>query len=120
MEAVYPELKRNTKRKRKAGAEGQQPWPVSISGLTEGIGYRLGACCHPIPGDRIIGLMVPGEGVVIHTVDCEVLDRHQDGMADWIDVRWKDRLAGFAAQVVELGQPSFCGPRKRLWPSRCR
>ena len=91
LEAVYPELKRNAKRKRKASTDGHPPWPVSISGLTEGIGYRLGACCHPIPGDRIIGLMVPGEGVVIHTVDCEVLDRHQDGMADWIDVRWKDR-----------------------------
>ena len=61
-------------------------------GLTEGIGYRLGGCCHPIPGDRIIGLMVPGEGVVIHTIDCEVLDRHQDSMADWIDVRWKDHV----------------------------
>ena len=91
LEAVYPELKRNAKRKRKAGADGQPPWPVSIAGLTEGIGYRLGACCHPIPGDRIIGLMVPGEGVVIHTIDCEVLDRHQDSMADWIDVRWQDR-----------------------------
>ena len=64
---------------------------VSIAGLTEGIGYRLGACCHPIPGDRIIGLMVPGEGVVIHTADCEVLDRHQDSMADWIDVHWGGR-----------------------------
>jgi GTP pyrophosphokinase len=61
---------------------------VSIAGLTEGIAYRLGQCCHPIPGDRIIGLMSPGEGVVIHTADCDVLDRHQDSMADWIDVHW--------------------------------
>jgi GTP pyrophosphokinase len=59
--------------------------------MTEGIGYRLGGCCHPIPGDRIVGLMVPGEGVIIHTVDCDVLDRHQDSMIDWIDVRWRDQ-----------------------------
>ena len=78
----------------------KSPAAVSIAGLTEGIGYRLGACCHPIPGDRIIGLMVPGEGCVIHTVDCEVLDRHQDSMADWIDVRWKDH--GGALSVARI------------------
>jgi GTP pyrophosphokinase len=72
--AVYPLLKRDPKRKRPSYIEPNTKG-VSIAGLTEGIGYRLGGCCHPIPGDRIIGLMVAGEGVVIHTIDCEVLDR---------------------------------------------
>jgi GTP pyrophosphokinase len=45
--------------------------------------------------------MVPGEGCVVHTVDCEVLDRHQDSMADWIDVRWKDHGAALSvARIV--------------------
>jgi GTP pyrophosphokinase len=91
LQAVYPELKRELKRKRPSYIEPNSRG-VSIAGLTEGIGYRLGSCCHPIPGDRIIGLMVPGEGVVIHTADCDVLDRHQEGMADWVDVRWKDHV----------------------------
>jgi GTP pyrophosphokinase len=99
LQAVYPELKRDPKRRPPSyvapGLTG-----VSIAGLTEGIGYRLGSCCHPIPGDRIIGLMVPGSGCVIHTVDCEVLDRHQDSMADWIDVRWKDH--GGALSVARI------------------
>ena len=98
LQAVYPELKRDPKKKR-AYLEPNSAG-VSIGGLTEGIGYRLGACCHPIPGDRIIGLMVPGEGCVIHTVDCDVLDRHQDSMADWIDVRWKDH--GGALSVARI------------------
>jgi len=97
--AVYPELKRNPARKRASYLEPNSAG-VSIGGLTEGIGYRLGACCHPIPGDRIIGLMVPGEGCVIHTVDCDVLDRHQDSMADWVDVRWKDH--GGALSVARI------------------
>ena len=46
--------------------------------------------------------MVPGEGVVIHTVDCEVLDRHQDSMANWIDVRWKDAASDTAFAVARL------------------
>ena len=77
--------------------------PVSIEGLTEGIAYRLGGCCHPIPGDRIVGLMVPGEGVIIHAVDCEVLDRHQDSMVDWIDVHWRDRGEDSAYSITRIG-----------------
>jgi guanosine-3',5'-bis(diphosphate) 3'-pyrophosphohydrolase len=92
LEAVYPELKRGTARSRDGGtAISGGDRPVSIEGLTEGIAYRLGGCCHPIPGDRIVGLMVPGEGVIIHAVDCEVLDRHQESMIDWMDVRWRDQ-----------------------------
>jgi GTP pyrophosphokinase len=101
LEAVYPELKRDPKRKRPAAAKAGAAKGVSIAGLTEGIAYRLGACCHPIPGDRIIGLMEPGQGVVIHTADCDVLDRHQDTMVDWIDVRWGPH-AGDAASVARI------------------
>jgi GTP diphosphokinase / guanosine-3',5'-bis(diphosphate) 3'-diphosphatase len=99
LQAVYPELRRDPNRKRPVYLEPQSRG-LSIAGLTEGIGYRLGSCCHPIPGDRIIGLMVPGEGCVVHTVDCEVLDRHQDSMADWIDVRWRDH--GGALSVARV------------------
>jgi GTP pyrophosphokinase len=99
IEAVYPELKRRGARKRTASTHEQ---PVSIEGLTEGIAYRLGGCCHPIPGDRIVGLMVPGEGVIVHTVDCDVLDRHQDSMVDWIDVRWRDRGDHDAYSVARI------------------
>jgi len=99
LQAVYPELKRDPNRKRPAYLEPKSTG-LSIAGLTEGIGYRLGQCCHPIPGDRIIGLMVPGEGCIVHTIDCEVLERYQDSMADWIDVRWKDH--GGAMSVARI------------------
>jgi GTP diphosphokinase / guanosine-3',5'-bis(diphosphate) 3'-diphosphatase len=99
LQAVYPQLKRDSTRKRPSYIAPNTKG-VSIAGLTEGIGYRLGACCHPIPGDRIIGLMVPGEGVVIHTMDCEVLDRHQDSMADWIDVRWKEHVGALSVARI--------------------
>jgi GTP pyrophosphokinase len=31
---------------------------------------------------------MPGEGVVIHTIDCAELERAQDRMDDWMDVSW--------------------------------
>lgn len=87
--AVFPELKRDPeKRKQAAFAEPTAKKPISIRGLTEGISYRLGQCCHPLPGDRIVGLMVPGEGAVIHTIDCAELENAQNSMSDWLDVTW--------------------------------
>jgi GTP pyrophosphokinase len=73
--------------------------PISIRGLTEGISYRLGECCHPLPGDRIVGLMIPGEGAVIHTIDCAELEEAQASMDDWLDVRW-DVHSGEAGNAV--------------------
>jgi GTP pyrophosphokinase len=92
--AVFPELKRVGK----ARASGEAH-PISIRGLTEGISYTLGACCHPLPGDRIVGINTPGGGLVIHTIDCAELDKAQN-MDDWLDVGWGQR----GDQGAESGQ----------------
>jgi GTP diphosphokinase / guanosine-3',5'-bis(diphosphate) 3'-diphosphatase len=85
--AVYPETKRHAGHEQAGKHDGARQ-AISIEGLTEGVSYRLGQCCHPLPGDRIVGLMVPGEGIVVHTIDCEELERAQSSMADWLDVKW--------------------------------
>jgi guanosine-3',5'-bis(diphosphate) 3'-pyrophosphohydrolase len=81
LQAVFPELQRA-----RITAQGTAH-PISIRGLTEGISYKLAQCCHPLPGDRIVGLMIPGEGVQVHTIDCAELDKAQS-MDDWLDVGW--------------------------------
>ena len=83
LQAVFPELKRG----RTAAKGSAAAHPISIRGLTEGISYKLGQCCHPLPGDRIVGLVNPGEGVIVHTIDCAELDKAQD-VNDWLDVGW--------------------------------
>ncbi|MGA7676723.1 MAG: bifunctional (p)ppGpp synthetase/guanosine-3',5'-bis(diphosphate) 3'-pyrophosphohydrolase [Rhizomicrobium sp.] len=103
--AVYPELKRDPeKRKQAVLAEPPPgaPKAISIRGLTEGISYRLGNCCHPLPGDRIVGLMVPGQGAVIHTIDCAELERAQTSMDDWLDVAWGGHAAEMGPSVARL------------------
>ena len=96
LEAVFPELKRTAKTA-KAGKGGKTK-PISIRGLTEGIAYTLANCCHPLPGDRIVGLMTPEIGTVIHTIDCAELDKAHN-MDDWLDVTW-GRGAGENGQSV--------------------
>jgi len=96
--AVYPEIKRTAERQKKDSAKQA----ISIQGLTEGVSYRLGQCCHPLPGDRIVGLMVPGEGIVVHTIDCEELERAQANMADWLDVKWRTRASESVQSVARV------------------
>jgi GTP pyrophosphokinase len=79
-----------------------EDWPkqeraISIRGLTPGVAFRLAECCHPVPGDRIVGLKRPGEGVEVHAIDCMSL---ADGIdADWIDLSWGERSTGAIGQI---------------------
>ena len=104
LEAVFPELKRDPKRRKKASAYADPAVKkrISIRGLTEGISYNLGQCCHPLPGDRIVGLMVPGQGAVIHTIDCAELERAQSGIEDWLDVSWGTHAADMGSSIARI------------------
>jgi guanosine-3',5'-bis(diphosphate) 3'-pyrophosphohydrolase len=103
LEAVFPELKRDGFRRAVRHNKGQKDVDaISIKGLTEGISYKLGQCCHPLPGDRIVGVMVPGEGVVVHTIDCAELERPQAQMRDWLDVSWGAHAAEIGPSVARV------------------
>ena len=85
----------------KALAEAEQ-WPrqeraISIKGLTAGVAFKLGECCHPVPGDRIVGVRQPGVGVEVHTIDCMTLASGID--ADWLDLSWGERTTGAVGRI---------------------
>ncbi len=89
--AVYPGSKKRSWRQvvvplRRARKGKTQP--VAIKGLTHGMAVHMAGCCHPLPGDRIVGIQTTGKGVTIHTIDCEVLESFSDMPERWIDVAW--------------------------------
>ncbi|WP_353292768.1 bifunctional (p)ppGpp synthetase/guanosine-3',5'-bis(diphosphate) 3'-pyrophosphohydrolase [Synechococcus sp. M16CYN] len=59
----------------------------------EGLDYRLGGCCSPLPGETIVGTVALGNhGVTIHRQDCcnvESIPRERR-----LPVRWNPRLNG--------------------------
>ena len=61
---------------------------VSIKGLIPGMAVHFANCCHPLPGDRIVGIVTTGKGVTIHTIDCETLEEFVDAPERWLDVSW--------------------------------
>jgi GTP pyrophosphokinase len=49
---------------------------------------HFAGCCHPLPGDRIVGIVTTGKGVTIHTIDCETLESFAETPERWLDVAW--------------------------------
>ncbi len=74
--------------------------PISIKGLTPGVAFVLSPCCHPVPGDRIVGLRRPDEPIAVHAIDCPVLASGID--ADWVDLAWGDGSEGATAEIVAI------------------
>ena len=74
-----------------------QEQAISIKGLTPGMAFTLAECCHPVPGDRIVGLKRPGEGVEVHAIDCLSLASGID--TDWVDLSWGERSTGAVGRL---------------------
>ena len=73
---------------------------ISIKGLTPGVAYHLAECCHPIPGDRIVGLRREDESIEVHVIGCDSLATGID--ADWLDLAWGDESEGGTARLCVI------------------
>lgn len=59
----------------------------------EGNSISFLTCCHPIPGDSIIGYLGKGEGLQVHTNECPVALRMLSKDSDkWVEVEWGKEL----------------------------
>ncbi|HSV29802.1 MAG TPA: bifunctional (p)ppGpp synthetase/guanosine-3',5'-bis(diphosphate) 3'-pyrophosphohydrolase [Candidatus Omnitrophota bacterium] len=98
VQAVFPELKAQAHRpdnvvalQRKSRQDGKgKSNAVPIKGLIPGMAMHFAGCCHPLPGDRIVGIVTTGKGVTIHTIDCENLEQFADTPERWLDLSWDD------------------------------
>ena len=75
-------------RSRKRDAGETETILIPIRGLIPGMAVHYSNCCHPLPGDRIVGIITVGKGVSIHTIDCETLESFQETPERWLDVSW--------------------------------
>jgi RelA/SpoT family (p)ppGpp synthetase len=78
-----PELPKKSKRKSS----------ISIRG-TEGMVLTYGKCCHPIPGDPIIGHVSAGRGMVVHTETCKNIIEILNNPEKCMYLRWSRHIEG--------------------------
>ena len=69
---------------------------VDLRGLAPGQDYKLAECCHPVPGDRIVGID-EDRTTAIHAIDCLTLAENTD--EEWLDLSWGPRTEGATGRL---------------------
>ncbi|WP_254073457.1 bifunctional (p)ppGpp synthetase/guanosine-3',5'-bis(diphosphate) 3'-pyrophosphohydrolase [Acidisphaera sp. S103] len=99
--AAYPELRQAPRGPRmmppmlsrgKLPARHDRDMPVT--GLVPGMAFTFAGCCHPVPGDEIVGIVTTGKGVTIHGRDCQTLTGFSETPERFIDVDWNYQAVG--------------------------
>jgi RelA/SpoT family (p)ppGpp synthetase len=88
-------LKRLTSVKfRVPGMSSGTPGPaIPITGLSGDLPVRFAPEGGAVPGDRIVGILTPGEGITIYPIQSPSLSEFEDHPDLWLDVRWDEETA---------------------------
>ena len=71
---------------------------------SEGASVQMASCCRPIPGDQIVGYLGRGEGLLVHTAECQTGKRlFERDPERWMQVEWaEDTTRAFPTSIVAL------------------
>ena len=99
--AAYPELRQAPRGPRMIPsmlARGKLPArhdrDMPVTGLVPGMAFTFAGCCHPVPGDEIVGIVTTGKGVTIHGRECQTLTAFAATPERFIDVDWNYEAVG--------------------------
>ncbi|WP_138379826.1 RelA/SpoT family protein [Luteithermobacter gelatinilyticus] len=111
LETVFPGIKLNGKDNNRPlngadenGEKKKKNRSIPIRGLTPGLAVHLAECCHPLPGDRIVGISTTGKGIMVHTIDCDALEAYSETPEAWLDLSWAEQEEdlGFFVGRIEM------------------
>lgn len=83
---------------------------IPIRGLSGDLPVRFAPNGGAVPGDRIVGILTPGEGITIYPIQSPALKEFDDEPSRWLDVRWDidpNKPSRFPARIVlnSLNEP---------------
>lgn len=118
--AVYPELRQTPRAPRmvpglspRIGASLLSPSARKsaggsvLNGVGAGIVTHFAGCCHPLPGDPIVGIIAQGKGVTVHTRVCQNLAAFSSSPERFLEIDWDyDALARNSQAAPHIGRVS--------------
>ncbi len=63
---------------------------IPIRGINGDLPVRFAPDGGAVPGDRIVGILTPGEGITIYPIQSHALGKFEDKPERWLDVRWDE------------------------------
>lgn len=85
--ALKPILQNTPLKPRKASSKGNEADIPDLDGLL----YHIAKCCHPVPGEEVVGLISRGRGIVVHRADC--INIKQSDPERIININWNESTA---------------------------
>ncbi|MBL8589310.1 MAG: bifunctional (p)ppGpp synthetase/guanosine-3',5'-bis(diphosphate) 3'-pyrophosphohydrolase [Methylobacteriaceae bacterium] len=94
--------------------EASADMSIPIRGLRGDLPVRFAPNGGAVPGDRIVGILTPGEGITIYPIQSPALTAFDDQPERWLDVRWdidETKRELYPAQIVvtALNEPGALG-----------
>src|SRR6187399_1228520 len=98
--AMYPDYKEErvarygakkglaAKIKEKVTSEPRSPVAIPIRGINSDLPVKFAPNGGAVPGDRIVGIVTPGEGITIYPIQAPALKDFEEEPERWLDVRW--------------------------------
>lgn len=98
--AMYPDYKEErvarygvkkglaAKLKEKALEPSRSPVAIPIGGINSDLPVKFAPNGGAVPGDRIVGIVTPGEGITIYPIQSPALKDFEEEPERWLDVRW--------------------------------
>ncbi|HAJ47442.1 MAG TPA: bifunctional (p)ppGpp synthetase/guanosine-3',5'-bis(diphosphate) 3'-pyrophosphohydrolase [Alphaproteobacteria bacterium] len=111
LEAIFPDYRSKGAQAPSRGPSKQTSQAIPIQGLMPGLAYQIAPCCQPLPGDRIVGIVTPGQGVNVHTIDCQQLEQFHDMTDRWLDLSWDKATSDDQLRVgrIRIAMPNEMG-----------
>jgi GTP pyrophosphokinase len=78
-----------------------RPGALQLRGV-EGVAIQYGKCCRPIPGDTIFGQFRRGQGLLVHTHECQTLKKSRIDSDQIVDVEWAPDVQGVFEAGIRL------------------
>ena len=94
--------------------KGENGEPLPLRGVDWDAPVRFAPKGGAVPGERIVGIRTPGEGITIYPIHSPALVAYDDKPELWLDVRWdldaaKKSLYPTQLQVTTLNEPGALG-----------
>lgn len=98
--AMYPDYKEERiarygvkkglagKLKEKSFEPPRTPVAIPIRGINSDLPVKFAPNGGAVPGDRIVGIVTPGEGITIYPIQAPALKDFEEEPERWLDVRW--------------------------------
>ena len=61
---------------------------IPVRGINSGLPIKFAPSGGAVPGDRIVGIVTPGEGITIYPIQSPALTNFEEEPERWLDVRW--------------------------------